>query len=204
MVDPHEIRSPCGNNVHLDLPRPAFQLGDRVMCISTDSDIPFGMRGTVVSLILPDKPGEFDTVDILFDLKFIRGSNLGGRCSDLRGAEDVPLHFLLNLSAPPNSERAQIIQVPKEKTEKREGKSLNDSKERGERKEQREKKEPRERKEPREQRERKPREKTDQVCRYWLQHGTCSFGNACRFLHTQSLNTSGNDSSSSSSEANAK
>ena len=185
IVDPAEIRSPCGSNVFLDLPRTSFQLGDRVMCISTDSDIPFGLRGTVVALILPEKQTETDTVDVLFDLKFIRGCNLGGRCSDLRGAEDVPVHFLLNLSAPPNSERAQMAIASREKKE-REPREARE----------REPREPREQKDySKERNSGKSRDKGDQVCRFWLQNGTCSYGNSCRFAHSQSSGSGSGGSS---------
>ena len=42
--------------------------------------------------------GEFVAADVLFDKKFVRGSDLGGRCSALRGGEAVPLGCLLNLT----------------------------------------------------------------------------------------------------------
>ena len=103
IVSPEEIRGPTGRSVYFSFPRAEFQLGDRVLCISSDSEIPFGLRGTIVALY-PRQRGD-GSVDILFDQKFVRGTNLGGRCSALRGAENVPMRFLLNLTAHPNSPR---------------------------------------------------------------------------------------------------
>ena len=105
-----EIRAPANKHFLADFPSVDFMLGDRVICVSENSDVPFGMRGTVVGLRGgggwgmggPGGNGgaevEYVSADVLFDKKFVRGSDLGGRCSALRGGEAVPLKNLLNLT----------------------------------------------------------------------------------------------------------
>ena len=55
--------------------------------------IPFAARGTVISCSVEDP----EVVDVLFDEPFPSGTNLGGRCSIMRGAS-VPVKYLLNVS----------------------------------------------------------------------------------------------------------
>jgi hypothetical protein len=55
--------------------------------------IPFAARGTVISCSAEDP----EVVDVLFDEPFPSGTNLGGRCSIMRGAS-VPVKYLLNIS----------------------------------------------------------------------------------------------------------
>lgn len=56
------------------------QVGDRVINLNnlTIHTIPFGLSGTIVG-ILENK------FEVLFDRPFIGGSNLGGKCSSMRG-----------------------------------------------------------------------------------------------------------------------
>jgi hypothetical protein len=55
--------------------------------------IPFAARGTVIGC----SSENLDVVDVLFDEPFPSGTNLGGRCSLMRGAS-VPVKYLLNVS----------------------------------------------------------------------------------------------------------
>jgi hypothetical protein len=55
--------------------------------------IPFAARGTVIGCSSED----LDLVDVLFDEPFPSGTNLGGRCSIMRGAS-VSVKYLLNVS----------------------------------------------------------------------------------------------------------
>eukprot|EP00743_Colponemidia_sp_Colp-15_P012377 GILK01014058.1.p1 GENE.GILK01014058.1~~GILK01014058.1.p1 ORF type:complete len:1454 (+),score=268.17 GILK01014058.1:274-4362(+) len=75
------------------IPPPFPRLGDRVMNIRNTGPVPFGLRGTVIGMY-PN-----DTAEVLFDEKFIGGSDLYGRCQELRGRM-VFASTLLNLSAP--------------------------------------------------------------------------------------------------------
>ncbi|ORZ37096.1 XRN 5'-3' exonuclease N-terminus-domain-containing protein [Catenaria anguillulae PL171] len=69
-----------------------FAIGDRVLCVSDRGKAPLGAHGYVVGV-----EGEY--VEILFDDTFMGGSNLHGRCNDLRGLV-VRKNELLNLSKP--------------------------------------------------------------------------------------------------------
>jgi hypothetical protein len=55
--------------------------------------ITFAARGTVIGCSSEDP----EVVDVLFDEPFPSGTNLGGRCSIMRGAS-VPVKYLLNVS----------------------------------------------------------------------------------------------------------
>jgi Xrn1 SH3-like domain len=67
-----------------------FQLGERVVCTVDHGNVPLGLKGTVISIELPN-------LSILLDEPIMGGSNLEGLCSDSRG---VSIHkdYVLNLS----------------------------------------------------------------------------------------------------------
>ncbi|KAG8853916.1 hypothetical protein FRB96_007925 [Tulasnella sp. 330] len=67
-----------------------FLLGDRVTMVSDSGSVPLCAKGVVVSV----NPA---TIDVVWDIKFMSGSTLGGRCSEYRGSS-VPLNSCLNLS----------------------------------------------------------------------------------------------------------
>ncbi|CAD6979672.1 unnamed protein product [Tilletia controversa] len=69
-----------------------FALGDRVMVVHDRGNAPLSALGVVVGI----KPGN---LDVLFDLPFMSGSTLEGRCSPRRGGTVNP-SSLLNLTQP--------------------------------------------------------------------------------------------------------
>ncbi len=69
-----------------------FALGDRVLVVHDSGSVPLAARGVVVGL-------NVDNIDVVFDIPFLSGSTLGGRCSAYRGAT-VSFSTVLNLSNP--------------------------------------------------------------------------------------------------------
>ncbi|SCV74192.1 BQ2448_6624 [Microbotryum intermedium] len=67
-----------------------FSLGDRVAVVSESGSVPLSAKGTVVGI-------QTGFVDVVFDVHFIGGTTLGGRCSDYRGATVGPA-TVLNLT----------------------------------------------------------------------------------------------------------
>eukprot|EP00698_Gefionella_okellyi_P004772 TRINITY_DN14417_c0_g1_i1.p1 TRINITY_DN14417_c0_g1~~TRINITY_DN14417_c0_g1_i1.p1 ORF type:complete len:1502 (+),score=374.72 TRINITY_DN14417_c0_g1_i1:39-4544(+) len=87
---------PLSDDMVLHAPNNLF-LGCRVVSIASGGGVPFGLRGTVVALL-------DDRADVIFDSEFMRGTPLGGRCSNLRGftCSRYQLYNLnLNSSPPP-------------------------------------------------------------------------------------------------------
>ena len=71
-----------------------FVLGDRVIYVADSGKVPIASKGTVVGLTQTAR----DTLlDVVFDVSFMSGSNLGDRCSPFRG-QTVPAWAALNLS----------------------------------------------------------------------------------------------------------
>jgi 5'-3' exoribonuclease 1 len=69
-----------------------FEIGDRVLTVSSVGAPAFGSRGTVV--------GVYDeAVEVLFDQEFLGGNDLFGRCNGNYGAM-LPADQILNLSRP--------------------------------------------------------------------------------------------------------
>lgn len=69
-----------------------FEIGDRVLTVSSVGAPAFGSRGTVV--------GVYDeAVEVLFDQEFLGGNDLFGRCNGEAGAM-LPADQILNLSRP--------------------------------------------------------------------------------------------------------
>ncbi|KAH8925698.1 hypothetical protein BT69DRAFT_1093018 [Atractiella rhizophila] len=69
-----------------------FGLGDRVIMVSDTGNVPLSAKGVVIGV-------QSSLIDVVFDVPFMAGSNLGGRCSDYRGASILPT-AILNLSTP--------------------------------------------------------------------------------------------------------
>jgi hypothetical protein len=58
--------------MHIQTAAEGFAVGDRVVCAVDFGSVPFGARGTVVSV-------EEAKLDVIFDHTFIAGNSLGGR-----------------------------------------------------------------------------------------------------------------------------
>lgn len=71
-----------------------YQLGDRVIYVADSGKVPIASKGTVVGLTSTTRE---TWLDIVFDVSFMSGSDLGGRCSPFRG-QTVPIWSVLNLS----------------------------------------------------------------------------------------------------------
>lgn len=71
-----------------------FMLGDRVIMVQDGAagGVPLAMNGVVVGLGTRD-------IDVVWDVPFMGGETLGGRCSDYRGST-VPFAACLNLTRP--------------------------------------------------------------------------------------------------------
>lgn len=67
-----------------------FQLGDRVITVAETGSVPLSAKGVVVGI-------QSQFVDVVFDVQFMGGTTLGGRCSNYRGATVSPW-AVLNLS----------------------------------------------------------------------------------------------------------
>ncbi|GAA5976131.1 hypothetical protein JCM10908_005393 [Rhodotorula pacifica] len=68
-----------------------FQLGDRVITVAETGSVPLSAKGVVVGI-------QSQFVDVVFDVQFMGGTTLGGRCSNYRGAT-VSHWAVLNLSS---------------------------------------------------------------------------------------------------------
>ena len=68
-----------------------FQIGNRVIVMAASIAVPFGARGTVIGV---EKRG----IDVLFDYRYMGGTNLLGRCSNLRGLR-LPAKVLMHANA---------------------------------------------------------------------------------------------------------
>ncbi|AEO56435.1 hypothetical protein MYCTH_92876 [Thermothelomyces thermophilus ATCC 42464] len=71
-----------------------FSLGDRVVYVARTGKVPIGFRGTVVGI---SHTPTAKLLDVVFDVTFMSGNTLGGRCPPFRG-QTVPSTTLLNLS----------------------------------------------------------------------------------------------------------
>lgn len=69
-----------------------FNLGDRIVMVEETGNVPLAAKGTVVGI-------QSSALDVLWDIPFIGGTNLAGRCSDYRGQVVAP-DTVLNLSMP--------------------------------------------------------------------------------------------------------
>lgn len=71
-----------------------FRLGDRVVYVQDIGKVPIASRGTVVGI---SRAGSNKVLDILFDITFMSGNTLDGRCPAFRG-QTVPASSVLNLT----------------------------------------------------------------------------------------------------------
>ena len=91
-VPRHALLSPSDADKRLGSQR--FSLGDRVVYVLGTGKVPIALRGTVVGIT---RMARQTWLDIVFDMTFMSGTNLGDRCSPFRGAS-VPSNAVLNLS----------------------------------------------------------------------------------------------------------
>lgn len=71
-----------------------FRLGDRVVYVQDIGKVPIASRGTVVGT---SRAGSNKVLDVLFDITFMSGNTLDGRCPPFRG-QTVPASSVLNLT----------------------------------------------------------------------------------------------------------
>ncbi|KAK7749459.1 exonuclease II Exo2 [Cytospora paraplurivora] len=71
-----------------------FHLGDRVVYVQDIGKVPIASRGTVVGI---SRVGSNNILDVLFDITFMSGNTLDGRCPPFRG-QTVPASSVLNMS----------------------------------------------------------------------------------------------------------
>ncbi|KAH6913536.1 exonuclease II [Coprinopsis sp. MPI-PUGE-AT-0042] len=69
-----------------------FALGDRVTMVQDSGGVPLAVKGVVVGL-------NAKSMDVIWDVPFISGGTLSGRCSQYRGST-VPFNSCLNLTHP--------------------------------------------------------------------------------------------------------
>lgn len=69
-----------------------FSLGDRVVYVQDSGKVPIATLGTVVGIT---RTSRTTLLDIIFDVTFMSGTSLEGRCSPFRGST-VPKHTVLN------------------------------------------------------------------------------------------------------------
>lgn len=71
-----------------------FRLGDRVVYVQNIGKVPIASRGTVVGI---SRAGSNKVLDVVFDITFMSGNTLDGRCPAFRG-QTVPSTSVLNLT----------------------------------------------------------------------------------------------------------
>ncbi|KAI9731891.1 MAG: hypothetical protein M1834_004342 [Cirrosporium novae-zelandiae] len=71
-----------------------FSLGDRIVYVQDCGRVPIASRGTVVGMT---RTARSTLLDVLFDVTFMSGTSLDGRCSPFRGST-VPVSSVLNLT----------------------------------------------------------------------------------------------------------
>jgi 5'-3' exoribonuclease 1 len=71
-----------------------FVLGDRVVYVQDSGRVPIATRGTVVGI---SRTSRTTLLDVVFDVTFISGTTLDGRCEGFRGST-VPTTSVLNLT----------------------------------------------------------------------------------------------------------
>ncbi|KAJ5469989.1 hypothetical protein N7530_007346 [Penicillium desertorum] len=86
LLRPADVEHRLGNQT--------FRLGDRVVYAQDSGKVPIATRGTVVGLT---RTSRALLLDVVFDVSFMSGTTLGGRCSPFRG-QTVLASSLLNLS----------------------------------------------------------------------------------------------------------
>ncbi|KAF7521522.1 hypothetical protein PCG10_008301 [Penicillium crustosum] len=86
LLRPADVEHRLGNQ--------SFKLGDRVVYAQDSGKVPIATRGTVVGLT---RTSRALLLDVVFDVSFMSGTTLGGRCSPFRG-QTVLASSLLNIS----------------------------------------------------------------------------------------------------------
>ncbi|OQE35531.1 hypothetical protein PENCOP_c013G07292 [Penicillium coprophilum] len=86
LLRPADVEHRLGNQ--------SFRLGDRVVYAQDSGKVPIATRGTVVGLT---RTARALLLDVVFDVSFMSGTTLGGRCSPFRG-QTVLASSLLNIS----------------------------------------------------------------------------------------------------------
>ncbi|KAI1003374.1 5'-3' exoribonuclease 1 [Podosphaera aphanis] len=71
-----------------------FALGDRVVYVQDSGRVPIATRGIVIGI---SRTTRLVLLDVLFDVTFMSGTSLGGRCSPFRGST-VPISSVINLT----------------------------------------------------------------------------------------------------------
>lgn len=86
LLRPSDVEHRLGNQ--------SFKLGDRVVYAQDSGKVPIATRGTVVGLTRTPRSL---LLDVVFDVSFMSGTTLGGRCSPFRG-QTVLASSVLNIS----------------------------------------------------------------------------------------------------------
>ncbi|KAJ5665207.1 uncharacterized protein N7477_007655 [Penicillium maclennaniae] len=86
LLRPADVEHRLGNQT--------FKLGDRVVYAQDSGKVPIATRGTVVGLTRTPRAV---LLDVVFDVSFMSGTTLGGRCSPFRG-QTVLASSVLNVS----------------------------------------------------------------------------------------------------------
>lgn len=86
LLRPADVEHRLGNQT--------FKLGDRVVYAQDSGKVPIATRGTVVGLTRTPRTL---LLDVVFDVSFMSGTDLGGRCSPFRG-QTVLASSVLNIS----------------------------------------------------------------------------------------------------------
>ena len=76
------------------LGRQKFALGDRIVYVQDSGRVPIASRGTVIG---KTRTARSSFLDVVFDVSFLGGSTLDGRCSEFRGST-LLANSVLNLS----------------------------------------------------------------------------------------------------------
>jgi 5'-3' exoribonuclease 1 len=91
-VPRNALMKPADAEHHLGNQR--FSLGDRIVYVQDSGRVPIATRGTVVGV---SRTSRTTLLDVVFDVTFISGTTLDGRCEPFRGST-VPVTSVLNLT----------------------------------------------------------------------------------------------------------
>lgn len=71
-----------------------FALGDRIVYVQDSGRVPIASQGTIVGIAQTSRT---TLLDVVFDVSFMSGTSLEGRCSPFRGST-IPVHSVLNIT----------------------------------------------------------------------------------------------------------